>query len=167
MYPKPCVLIMACIFMYHDLYSCFVIIFDRSMHCLHNQLWCFPYRAPDPLLHCTKLCTYPHCTKLLQNCICGCRTWHSKYWFKEFQLSLFEGVMALCPPPLTAVYQNWSNQNIKQSAHCLYPLPRPPKWYALFSMSIIFFLSTFSQHIAELKEQDLENITPRYQKLST
>jgi len=27
--------------------------------CPHNQLWCFPYGAPDPKLHCTKLCTYP------------------------------------------------------------------------------------------------------------
>jgi len=25
--------------------------------CPHNQLWCFPYGAPDPKLHCTKLCT--------------------------------------------------------------------------------------------------------------
>ena len=138
---KPCVLIMACIFMYHDLYMCFAIIFDRSMHCLHNQLWCFPYRAvraPDPILHCMKLCTYPHCTKLPQNRICGCRTWHSKYWFTKFQWSLSRESWRFVPHPLQPYIKIGATKLISNNLH-LMSIPRPLKRCALFSMAIIAF----------------------------
>ena len=87
MYPKPCLLIMACIFMYHDLYLCFAIIFDKSMHITSSGV--------SPTEHLTQYCTACNCvatypqwesTKLPRNRICGCWNWHSKYSFTEFQL---------------------------------------------------------------------------------
>jgi len=54
MYPKPCLLIMACIFMYQDLYLCFAIILDRSIASITNS-------GTSPKKHLTQYCTAQNC----------------------------------------------------------------------------------------------------------
>ena len=54
MYPKPCLLIMACLFMYNDLYLCFAVIYERSTASITSS-------GASPTEHQTQYCTVWNC----------------------------------------------------------------------------------------------------------
>ena len=112
MYAKP--------YLLHDLKLCLAIIFDNFI--LHwYTTRCFPYWAPNPVLHCTKLRSYPQweSTKFSQNCISCC--WIPSTNLQNFN-KVFLGSHSTWFPYLTAISlsQYWSHQNIKQSALDVY-----------------------------------------------